>query len=478
MSQKKHARASHEIELLAALSREGCPICYKTAESDTHYFFWFFNENYYETNTLDSLTRSLGFCLAHGARLTRTSFASHQLAAVHEVLVRRVRVRLSGRPAGHPPSEGQGSILATYDCCSACRDRDGIAGRNAFWLANLLEDPPVADQYANPAMLCYPHLQAVAPCVSALTLEPLLAIHEAAMTSATESLAELRADLSPNPPDGRQDLVKTLLSFLRLAVGHDTGNEAYPAFGEPRTLPRPRDPVGDLLEGLRRAEACPVCLEVRRAWIEWIGWLDNAASKALPIDDLLPTCPEHVWPTVHLGGAFLAVAVAQQALSTVLGEVRTAIRVLKPAPPKDLERPVERLKRVLWGPRRSLKGAREVLTRTVRCPVCARLAVARDRILALLFALLEDRQHLATVEGSYGLCLKHFSRALALNPAPKARAALIEVEAAKLARLHWELEESLRKVAWHYRPEARGREQTAWQRAVVRFSGSLTEETG
>jgi len=241
-------------------------------------------------------------------------------------------------------------------------------------------------------------------------------------------------------------------------------------------MPRQRDPVGDLLQGLRRADVCPVCLEVRRAWIEWIGWLDNAAFQALAIDDLLPTCPEHVWPTVHLADAFLAVATARQALSTALWDLHIAIRILKPPPPKDRERPVERLKRVLSGPRRRLREARGVLARAVHCPVCARLAVARDRTLALLFALLEDPQHLATVESSYGLCLKPFSRALALDPSPEIRRVLIEVETAKLTRLQWELEESLRKGAWNWRPEAIGTEGTAWRRAVLRFSGSLTGE--
>jgi len=474
--QKKISRGYGEATLLSAIAEEGCPICHNVAGSDDNYFFWFFNENYYEAHTLDGLARSLGFCPAHGAAVTRTALGSYQLAAVHEVLVRRVRDKLSGHPAGRTQGERQGSILATYDRCPACRDREKAAEGNAFWLANLLEDPVGADLYAHPGMLCYPHLRAVLPRVSALTLDRLLTVHEAAMAAATEPLVELQAELSRNPSDGRQDLVKALLPALRLAVGHDTGNGAYPSLDESGTS-RKWDPVADLLEGFRRADACPVCLEVRRAWIQWIGWLDNAASRAAPIDDLLPTCPEHVWPTVHLGGAFLAVAAAQRALGAVLSEVRTAVRTLKPPPPKDRERPVQRLKRILSGPRRRLREARRVLARGVRCPVCARLTVASDRTLSLLFALLEDRQHLATIESSYGLCLKHFSRALALNPNPEVRAILVAVENAKLARLQWELEESLRKAAWNYRPEAKGTEQTAWRRAVLRFSGSLTQET-
>lgn len=52
---------------------------------------------------------------------------------------------------------------------------------------------------------------------------------------------------------------------------------------------------------------------------------------------------------------------------------------------------------------------------------------------------------------------------------------LVELEAAKLACLEWELEEALRKSGWEYRPEAPGAEATAWRRALLKFSGSLPD---
>jgi hypothetical protein len=90
-----------------------------------------------------------------------------------------------------------------------------------------------------------------------------------------------------------------------------------------------------------------------------------------------------------------------------------------------------------------------------------------------LFALLESPKHQARFEEGYGLCLRHFSRALALKPSETVRAILMEVDAAKLALLQWELEESMRKDAWSSRPEKAGTEHTAWERAIHRFSGSF-----
>lgn len=77
------------------------------------------------------------------------------------------------------------------------------------------------------------------------------------------------------------------------------------------------------------------------------------------------------------------------------------------------------------------------------------------------------------MEAGYGLCLKHLAHALTLDVTPPVRGRLVEIEAAKLACLEWELEEALRKSGWEYRPEAPGAEATAWRRALLKFSGLL-----
>lgn len=464
MTRKTPAQGYQEARLLAVMAEEGCPICHDTAGSDDRFFFWFFTENYYETFTLDALTRSLGFCLAHGEHLVRTTLGAYQLAAVHEVLVRRVRRTLSDLP------------LAVSDLCPACRDKQELVERSAFVLGNMLRDSGGLDRYGHPGVLCFPHLRAVAGRAPFLTLESLLALHEARIRSAIALLEELTAELVRVPSDGRQDVAKALVPALRLAVGHDLGDLTSPPLAKPGPSRRLADPVARFEDWLRRGDACPVCLEVCRAWIEWIGWLDDQAPKPGALEDLLPTCPTHVWSAVHLGGAFLATATTRHALGLVLGELATAAGLLRPPTPPEHERILDRLKRAARGPHYRLRAARQVLGRALRCPACERLDVARDRALSLLLALLEDRQHRARIEGGYGLCLKHFRQALALNPAPGLRAMLVEIEQGKLARLGWELEESLRKVAWGARPEAKGTEEEAWRRATLRFSGSFGEE--
>lgn len=96
-SQSQDYQASR---LLASLGDEGCPICRETSGSDERFFFWFFHENYGAHETLGALTRSLGFCPAHGARAVLNPAGQSSLAVVHEVLARRIGSILSREGTG------------------------------------------------------------------------------------------------------------------------------------------------------------------------------------------------------------------------------------------------------------------------------------------------------------------------------------------------------------------------------------------
>jgi hypothetical protein len=131
-----------------------------------------------------------------------------------------------------------------------------------------------------------------------------------------------------------------------------------------------------------------------------------------------------------------------------------------------------RIRLKLEAPRQRLTAAVDLLQRPRDCPVCVRLATAQTRALALLFALLEAPQHQAAFERGHGLCMPHFSQALARVPNQALRTLLLRTQSAKLACLAWEVEEARRKAVWFRRPETLGAERTAWLRALYRFSGS------
>ncbi len=171
----------------------------------------------------------------------------------------------------------------------------------------------------------------------------------------------------------------------------------------------------------------------------------------------------------------MASLTVRKALAAVLDLCCLAIDALAPSPVPTSGRRPRRIAQAILGSKPRLRDALHFIGRTPPCPACNRFGTARDRILALLFALLESPHHRASFERGYGLCLKHFSRATALRPPPAARSILTEVVAAKLSLLQWELEESQRKDSWSNRPEVPGAEHTAWKRGVVRFSGIFSE---
>ncbi len=433
---------------------------------DRQYFFWFFNENYAWPATTAALSRSLGFCLVHGDQLTQATGGSSQLRYVHEMMIRDLRADLASRSR----SGGRGSLptsITAPEICPACRHRHEAASRSAFWLARLLEDPSYATAYGDPGLLCFPHLQMVAAALPDQVLMRILPVHKRVLEATLETVPVRKTA----PAHSSEDPLTALGHPLSTCVGHEAcaGADPYPALSEyaaPAALP---DPVRVFL-GWLREEACPVCRAVRHAWLEWIAWLQHALSQGERVDDLLPTCPPHVWSLVRGAAPLLAFAAARAALTAAASEVATALPRPSPPPAGPL---LARLTHRLRAAQRHTRMARDVLSRGIRCPVCHRLSVAVDRALALLHTLLLDPHHRAAVEASYGLCLRHFARAVTTAPSEEARDVLIRVEEARLALLQWELEESGRKLAWQYRPETKGREDTAWLRALVRFSGSL-----
>lgn len=379
-------RSESEARLLRLIGQSGCPICHESADHDKTYFFWFLNENYYEPFTIDALTRSLGFCLAHGDMLVRTLAGGSALRYVHELLTWRVLRVLDERTRAQRHRQARAPLLRPTGPCPACQARHVAEDRNVIWLAGLLECPQGIDQYGRPGLLCFGHLQRVAPHVSDAVFLHLLRVHAAAMQAALDTLPTIGAPLTVLVHDQARDLrAPVLASALALSVGHDIRPDPYPSPEEYCAPLNSKNPVAECL-GALCGDACAICLERRRAWLEWTAWLGAAAGRREAPADLLPTCPEHVWPLIRHGGIALATAVTWHALGAALEEVHIAVP-RQPPPPRRLP---ERIDERLWGPQRRLAAARAALARGLRCPVCARLAVAEERALALLLAVLED----------------------------------------------------------------------------------------
>lgn len=455
-----------DFELDYALEMEGCPLCHLGAQSDGRHFFWFFNENYYEPHTLDALERSLGFCLDHTDILMRVGAGRHQLAAVFEVLTRRVRAALS-------PGRSEVATLRSPAPCPVCQSRHEQEERGVISLSELLGTGGWEERYGHPGLLCAPHIRRLAPRLEGDVLRSVLGLHVTAMTRNAAAISDLESELRADAPEGghHQDVGKRLRSALRLVVGHERETGAYPRFDEDRTPAAPSGSLRDFVAACR-TEACPVCLDQRRVWIDWMRWLEAGSLAFRPVADLLPTCPAHVYAVVHNAAPAHAARTTGRVLARTLAAMTTTHDTLA-APIGRCPSGHGRLRGDQNDRRGRHRRALEIITSALDCPICDRLTMAADRSTALFLALLEDDGHGAALREGYGLCLQHFGRALAAGSPGNAMVQLARMERARLALLNWELEEALRKVAWEFRPEPPGEEQTAWKRALLRFSGSL-----
>lgn len=303
-------------------------------------------------------------------------------------------------------------------------------------------------------------------------LRHLLGIHQHATMAALDALEKLRPPVSNDELFRDKRILAGIEAPSHVAIGHFIGPLVLPSAQPGETNgPAGRDPVRQFTRDLSRGDACPVCLELRRAWQEWFGWLERAVRDDDNIEDMPPTCPEHVWAVVKLGSPLMAVSAMRKTLNASFSLMQNSMAALVGNPSPKREPLLSRLRDKYYGPHERLALAREIVARPIGCAVCARLNVATERALDLPLGLLEERRYRIAFENGYGLCMKHFSRVLARAPAGPIPGVLARVQSAKLARLGWELEETLRKEAWNARPESKGTEQTAFKRAIARFSG-------
>jgi len=455
-------REREEHSLPGTLKGERCPLCRRTSTWDEKYRFWFLQENHSFPETLERLTRSLGFCFFHGAHAALDPSGQSALTLVHEVLARRVGSILSRDPGKRSNGERFHVPFAFPDPCPACEGRNDAIGRRLSLLVPEIEQA----QFGCPTpveSLCFPHFRSLGPRLSRQALLRILPLYEATLSSALDMESEGNESLS---------------LALHIAAGDDGMSGLFPPPVERGAQSAFRSPVADFLEYLCADDACPVCKEMSRAWSEWMDWLTDNLPRGVEVRDLLPVCPTHLQAAFRPGNRRLVVASIRNVLHLACGQVRLGLDTLSPPPAPDRKKSLFRPGRFFQRDEGPFREVCRSLDRPLPCPVCHRLAVARDRAILLLFALLESQQHQTRFSTGYGLCLRHFSRSLSLKPSERVRTILMEVEAAKLSLLQWELEESMRKDAWMFRPEEAGAERTAWIRAVRRFSGSFPECDG
>jgi len=112
------------------------------------------------------------------------------------------------------------------------------------------------------------------------------------------------------------------------------------------------------------------------------------------------------------------------------------------------------------------------------CRVCAIADRSEAIHLQWLMRHMLDPEFRSWYAASDGLCLPHFRRALAHAEDEESARYLAEFTAVKLGLLWTNLQEHVRKGAWHNRHEPKlPQEEMSWVRAVAFFAGEAREES-
>jgi hypothetical protein len=120
---------------------------------------------------------------------------------------------------------------------------------------------------------------------------------------------------------------------------------------------------------------------------------------------------------------------------------------------------------------RAARLIRERRAPQVLCPACRIADEATGRYLSALVQHLDGPEIRAGVKTSPFLCLPDAVRALEISGDPAKSSVLLEIVEAKLARLHGDLAELIRKRDYRFAHEPQGAEQTSWFRAVGHLVG-------
>ena len=477
---------ANQRQFVEELTTGSCPACTRRTSFDLKYRTWFALERYQYQELQTALTDSLSFCPEHADYLCRDSGGRSALVYVHELLARRMLDTLDERDLERFQPE-------TRAPCPACESRAKTADRAVYFLRRGLEGSG-SEPYGDPGVCCFPHFRTLTHDTTPNLVPDLLRSQLAALRAAEHALDETEAI----PNDESDDAVARALN---VSVGHEPVIFILPRSSSEPTGMSSRDPVEEFTQMLGDGRCCPICLEVGRAWREWVAWLDDHAGSDKDISDLLPSCREHAWGCVRQGGPDLAYAVARSALAPPLERVSKALDSLDDSAEGATDasdywdqsthletdgagdardRFAERIngrirtvsRRLPFGGDRRIERALDVLDLPIGCPVCARLETAQRLAIDLLLALLEQPRYRDAFADGYGLCFHHFGDALAHTPRLDVQEILVDVEHAKLQRLRWELREAQRKSSWDARPEEKGIEQTAGWRAARWFAGA------
>jgi Family of unknown function (DUF6062) len=220
-----------------------------------------------------------------------------------------------------------------------------------------------------------------------------------------------------------------------------------------------------LLEALGEP-GCPVC-SLRHAAVH--RYLEGILYESVNDVELRKTlirsrgfCREHAWELLGLGDNLGMAIIYKDQVAQAIEDLRHAsVR-------RDGRRGSGGGAAAANGPAALVWRRR---TPEVPCPACQIGDEATARYLSALLQHIGDPEVKAAIARSQFLCLPDVVRALEISRSPEQIRAILDTTAAKLAHLHEQLAELIRKRDYRFAHEPKEEEQTSWSRAVGQLVG-------
>ncbi|MER3446371.1 MAG: hypothetical protein C4291_05765 [Candidatus Dadabacteria bacterium] len=228
-----------------------------------------------------------------------------------------------------------------------------------------------------------------------------------------------------------------------------------------------------LLEALRDGNDCPVCLlcdEDLRYFYRWYfieyyhdtTWIDRTLNSR-------GFCNRHSWDLIRMGKGHEMSVVYEYLVKSALVKLGRLYKELKKYKP---ESRINKVIRKITGKKhiQRLEEAKKQLEPSETCPICKSISNKATEWIHNLIMDLEDERVKGLYYNSQGLCMNHFNQAIKFA-SPKSLEILIQKQVEVLRKLNDDLEEYWRKTDYRYSHESKGKEQTAWIRAIKFFVG-------
>lgn len=445
---------------LALLREPGCPICAEARAQERRFFRWFPVDYYAEGWWVRRLIESRGFCRDHFWQLIAASGIPYQFSYVAQYLLAAARDNLAGvaRAAASDGSAGfrgrrlQSAISALQSGkrCPVCQDMVVWEDWAIRQLLVGLAFPEVEEALRASTGLCLPHLRrALAQCNPG-EADLLLKAHQGGLTADAGASAAMRADGS-------------LSSSLYSAAG---AKEGLSEVGGPDDRARGGTGWDRVAAEITAGDDCPVCAAITSGLEDLYGRLHSVGGpEQAPVAWPAETgtlCPTHLAEVVRRAGAAALDPIRPGLTPETLAEMASQASV--------------KAKPSLSGlvPRRGRRGASggpPAAPSAPPCPVCSADEALMSAALDALLATLAEPGGRERYRACGGLCQVHLRVALRRVPLPIVRF-LVETQLGRVSGLESELADYFRKSDYRCRDAPRGREQTAWLRAIALLVGN------